>query len=43
MLNKTISGQMDKLAEQNKTILILQSVKFNQSKKIDDLQNIVSG
>ena len=33
---------MDKLAEQSKTIVKLRSNKINQSKKIDDLQNINS-
>ena len=42
MLNKTISGQMDKLVEQNKTIIKLQSNKVNQLKKKDDLKNIIS-
>ena len=42
-LNKTISGQIDKIAEQNKTIVKIQSIKVDQSKKIDDLENKVSG
>ena len=41
--NKTISGQIDKIAEQNKTIVKIQSFKVDQSKKIDDLENKVSG
>ena len=43
MLKKTISGQIDKLTEQNKIIIKLQSIKINQLKKIDDLKNMISG
>ena len=41
--NETISGQKNKLAEQNKTIVKIQSLKVNQSKKIDDLKNQLLG
>ena len=38
-----MSDKMNNLAEQNKTILEILSIKNDQSKKIDDLQNINSG
>ena len=40
--NKTISEQKSKMAEQKKTIVKIQLIKNDQSKKIDDLQNINS-
>ena len=41
--NKTISAQTNKIAEQNKIILKVQSVKVDQLKKINDLQNKIIG
>ena len=41
--NKTISGQKNKMAEQNKTIVKILSIKKDQTKKIDDLENIIQG
>ena len=35
--NKTISDQINKLTEQNKTIAKIQLIKRDQSKKIDDI------
>ena len=35
--------QMNKLADQNKTITKIQSINKFQTKKIDDLENIIQG
>ena len=41
--NKTTSEQKNKMAEQNKTIVKIQSIKIAQSKEIDDLKSILLG
>ena len=41
--NKTISGQKNKLAEQNKAIVKLQSIEVVQLKKIDGLTKQLLG
>ena len=35
--------QMNKIADQNKTITKIQSINKFQTKKIDDLKNIIQG
>ena len=42
-LKKNMSDQINKLAEQNKTIVKIQSIKNGQSKKINDLKTILLG
>ena len=41
--NESILEQTNKLAEQNKTIVKIQSIKVDQSKKIDDLKKKIIG